>query len=137
MKVGAGIIDSDITVFCKSEFLCKKRYIMPLIYPIQVLLQEKEKRHPIPEDRNKAQAVAFSPSECRIMVPGVKECILNTRIKGVKGEKIILVDARRQGTVLCLLDEKLFFYCSFHRPHTDKCISFDLAEMFMLCRENA
>ena len=86
MKGEAGIIDSDIIVFCKSELICKKRYIMPLIYPIQVLLQEKEKRHPISENRNKAQAVAFSPSECQIMVPGVKECILNTRIKGVKGE---------------------------------------------------
>ena len=86
MKGWAGIIDSDITVFCKSEFICKKRYIRPVIYPIQIQLQEKEKRHPIPENRNKALAVAFSPSECRIMVRGVKECILDARIKREKGE---------------------------------------------------
>ena len=88
MKGGAGIIDSDIPIFCKSEFICKKRYIRPLIYPIQIRLQEKEKRHPVPENRNKALAGAFSPSEGRIMVSGVKECILNTRIKGVKGERM-------------------------------------------------
>ena len=70
MKVGAGIIDSDINIFCKSEFICKKRYIRPVIYPIQIQLQEKEKRHPIPENRNKVLAGAFSPSECRIMVRG-------------------------------------------------------------------
>ena len=97
MKREAGIIDPDITVFCKSEFICKKRYIRPLIYPIQIQLQEKEKRHPIPENRNKALAGAFSPSECRIMVSGVKECILDARIKGVKGEKIISIDAMVKG----------------------------------------
>ena len=37
----------------------------------------------------------------------------------------------------CLLYEELFFYRPFHRPHTDKCISFDLTEMFLLRRENA
>ena len=88
MKGWAGIIDSDITVFCKSEFIRKKRYIRPLIYPIQILLREKEKRHSIPENRNKAVAIAFSPSDCRIMVSGVKECILDARIKGVKGERM-------------------------------------------------
>ena len=87
MKGEAGIIDSDITVFCKSELICRKRYIKPLIYPIQIQLREKEKRHPIPENRNKALAGAFSPSECRIMASGVKECILDARIKGVKGER--------------------------------------------------
>ena len=86
MKGEAGIIDSDITVFCKSELICRKRYIKPLIYPIQIQLREKEKRHPISENRNKALAAAFSPSDCRIMVPGVKECILDARIKREKGE---------------------------------------------------
>ena len=64
----------------------KKGCLYAIIYPIQIQLQEKEKRHPIPENRNKAQAVAFSHSVCRIMVPGVKECILDARIKRVKGE---------------------------------------------------
>ena len=65
----------------------QKGCLYAIIYPIQIRLQEKEKRHPIPENRNRALAVAFSPSDCRIMVPGVKECILDARIKGVKGEK--------------------------------------------------
>ena len=85
MKGWAGIIDSDIIVFRKSEIICKKRYIRPLIYPIQIQLHEKVTTHPIPENRNKALAVAFSPPECRIMVPGVKKCILDARIKGGEG----------------------------------------------------
>ena len=88
MKGEAGIIDSDIIVFCKSELICKKRYIRPLIYPIQIQLHEKVTTHLIPENRNQALAVALSPSECRIIVPGVKECILDARIKGEKGERM-------------------------------------------------
>ena len=47
----------------------------------------ERKETPIPENRNKALAVALSPSDCRIMASGVKECILDARIKGVKGER--------------------------------------------------
>ena len=66
----------------------QKGCLYAIIYPIQIQLQEKEKRHSIPENRNKAVAIAFSPSDCRIMVSGVKECILDARIKGVKGERM-------------------------------------------------
>ena len=66
----------------------QKGCLYAIIYPIQIQLQEKEKRHSIPENRNKAVAIAFSPSDCRIMVSGVKECILDARIRGVKGERM-------------------------------------------------